>query len=229
MTTEERIDALEARYEAKIQDLELELHRTKAVNEIQNLVGSYALYYSAQHFNECAALFAPRDDVIVDLSFGEFHGKYGAERVYDDDYPLPTGLFRIHSFNSPTIQVASDGMTAKGTWISPGIDTEPDESGEKAEAKWCWIKYKIDFIYENGKWYIWHIYAYGLFNCDFYTSWADLPERPLYRDFSADFQNPERGSKPRPDRDPHRIDWTYSVHRRPILEPEPPKPYDTWE
>lgn len=229
MTIEERLEALEKKYEQRIADLELEVRRAQAVNEIQNLVGSYALYYSAQKFNACAELFAPRDDVIVDLNFGEFHGKYGAQRVYDDDYPLPTGLFRIHSFNSPTIQVAADGKTAKGTWISPGINTEPNEAGDKAEAFWCWIKYRMDFINEGGKWYIWHIYAYGLFNCNYYTSWADSPAFPMCRDLSADMNNPERGPKPRPDRDPKRRDWTYAIDRRPVLEPAPPQPYNSWD
>ena len=91
------------------------------------------------------------------------------------------------------------------------------------------IKYRIDFIKDEGKWYIWHIYAYGLFNCSFYKSWADEAPKPLYRDLSRDMENPERGAKPRPDRDPHRMDWTYALNRRPVLDPAPPVPYETWD
>lgn len=233
MNIEEKL----AELDAKIEEYNLAIHRAQAFGEILSVVGRYAFYYSAQKFNECAKLWACRDDVLVDIGGGaEFIGYESVCRNYSDDNPLPVGLFRIHTFSTPCVEVAADGKTAKGVWFSPGIDTDPPtpSSNGKGSSKWCWIKYAVDFIFEDGKWYIWHFRSYGIFHCDFYQSWADKEPTPLFRDFDMMANPPqsEDGAHMPPPLEPDRInprhDWTYASDRRPELDPAPPEPYETW-
>lgn len=231
MDLEERVVHLEALLEKKIKEYDLQIARNRAATEIQTVLGRYSFYYTAQKFNECAKLWARRKDSSADLGFGVFEGYDSICRLYNEDSPLPLGLFRIHALTTPAIEVAEDGLTARGVWISPGIDTNPEANPEdgKVACYWCWIKYGADFIKENDKWYIWHLIAYGLFHTDYYTSWGDMPPKPLMRDPDTDDLAPKNSPGPVPDRPTIRHDWTYAVDRRPELDPVPPLPYETWE
>jgi hypothetical protein len=113
------------------------------------------------------------------------------------------------------IEVAADGQTARAVFFSPGVDTNPREGGT-VTANWCWIKYGTDFIKEDGQWKIWHLSAYGLFNTDYYQSWADKEVGPLRRTFPDGSQSA-------------RDDWNYAKDRLPVLDPVPPEPYNTWD
>ena len=63
------------------------------------------------------------------------------------------GNMNLHTLTTPVIEVADDGKTAKGLWISPGVECPrvPLFGGEH-QAAWCWIKYGVDFAKEDGKW-----------------------------------------------------------------------------
>lgn len=223
----DRVTALEKLLEDKIRSYDLEIARARAAIDIQNIMGRYALYYTAQKYDQCAKLWARREDSSCDLMFGVFEGYEGVCRCYNEEHPEPVGLLRVHTFTSGAVEVAEDGLTAAGTWISPGVDTSVGEDG-KPNCHWCWIKYKADFIKEDGVWYLWHLWCYGLFHTDYYTSWGDQEPRPLRRApdiMLAPGQTDESVFAARlSDRD----DWTYSKDRRPVLEPAPPLPYSTW-
>ena len=208
---EQRIAQLEALLEKKTAEYDREIARAQAAVEIQSVMGRYAFYYSAQRFELIKSLWSKKEDATFDRILGlEFVNKeghqFGRQQV---------GLFRIHALSTPVVEVAADGLTARATWISPGVDTNPRENGE-VTANWCWIKYGGDFIKEDGEWKIWHLSAYGLFNTDYYTSWADKEVGPLRRTF------PDGSTSARDD-------WNYAKDRLPVLEPVPPQPYNTWD
>jgi hypothetical protein len=66
----------------------------------------------------------------------------------------------MHTQETPVIEVAGDGKTAKGIWYSIGLAVRGsvDESGNSSVGTgWMWEKYGVDFINEDGKWKIWHL------------------------------------------------------------------------
>jgi len=66
----------------------------------------------------------------------------------------------MHTQETPVIEVAGDGKTAKGIWYSIGqsVSGTVDENGSTSvRTGWMWEKYAVDFAYENGEWKIWHL------------------------------------------------------------------------
>jgi hypothetical protein len=66
----------------------------------------------------------------------------------------------MHTQETPVIEVAGDGKTAKGLWYSIGqsVRGEIDSSGKTSVGTgWMWEKYGVDFVREDGVWKIWHL------------------------------------------------------------------------
>jgi hypothetical protein len=79
------------------------------------------------------------------------------------DIPANVGAgneYVMHTQETPVIEVAGDGKTAKGLWYSIGIGVRPNVKSDGTYTKsteWMWEKYAVDFIKEDGKWKIWHL------------------------------------------------------------------------
>ncbi|MBN1627442.1 MAG: nuclear transport factor 2 family protein [Deltaproteobacteria bacterium] len=68
----------------------------------------------------------------------------------------------IHTQETPVIEVAGDGNTAKGIWYSIGLSVNGEVSANgqtNVRTGWMWEKYAVDFVKEDGKWKIWHLYS----------------------------------------------------------------------
>jgi hypothetical protein len=68
----------------------------------------------------------------------------------------------MHTQETPVIEVAGDGKTAKGIWYSIGLAVNGNVSSDgqtSVSTGWMWEKYAVDFAYEGGKWKIWHLYS----------------------------------------------------------------------
>jgi hypothetical protein len=235
MELEQRVAALEA----ALEKANLEILRAQAAVEIQSVMGRYEFYYSAQRQDLIRGLWSKNaPDAAMDIQGGANlvncpRSPEDLERQQKMMAEQTVGLFRIHTLCTPVVEVAKDGQTARACWFSPGIDTDPtvdpETGARKGVSKWCWIKYGVDFVREDGEWKLWHVSAYGSFHCDFYQSWADQPEKPISRSMI-----PNDPSKPPPPSGgpgfvpAERHDWTYSINRLPELEPAPPEPYQTW-
>ena len=120
MTIEERLEALEK-----------QVQRNKDYNEIQNLMGRYEFFHS------CG-----QDSYIARNLFAYWHpdanSEYGPLGVFDAQgsvdffdnqscmmtdgtfYKPAAGNAIIHQVTTPCIEIADDGKTAKGTWLSIG-------------------------------------------------------------------------------------------------------------
>ena len=211
-----------ASLEERIKLLEKEIERLQAVNEIQNLVGRYAVLHTPKSMKKTLELFALKQpDVSVEIAmWGVYIGPEQVKKVYremGEGKPMPGAMFE-HQFTTPMIEVAADGKTAKGLWFSPGHET-PLEDG-KPVAKWCWGKYGADFIKEDGEWKIWHWHFYDTFMIPYDRSWVETPQPGL--DVIA------RPPGLKPDKPP-----TYRSSYLPDHEREPrpfyPEPYETWD
>jgi hypothetical protein len=205
--------------EKQVIELQRELAGARAVNEIQNLFGRYMYLHTAGKNKKCTEMFAKSGGTSVEFhSMGLFKETEGVRKLYEtnmggDRKFFPGGLFE-HTLTTPVIEVAKDGITAKGLWVSPGHETFPGKEG-KLEAHWMWCKYAVDFIKEDDGWKIWHYQVFMSFICPFDKPWTEPagPSRPPMQ--NAD--GPTTYHKP------------YSVSTSPEYWPAPPEPYDTFE
>jgi hypothetical protein len=215
-------------------DLQARLDRSEAVTAVSNLMGRYSYLHTASKHTECLDLFAMKTpDVRVEMVWGVYKGPDSIRRLYpgfhawsDDD---GVGRMFIHTMSTPVIEVARDGKTAKGVWISPGEETMPKDrkvtKDTKFDTRWSWIKYAADFIKEDGEWKIWHLHVYGLFSAPPGKDWQDVPFDPkkvvdYAKTLPKEFQ---------PDAPPTTPLWKYRRDARPELVPAPPVPYDTFD
>jgi len=155
-------------------------------------------------------------------SCGYYEGFEGIKRLYEGAHNYMEGdrvsQMHMHTLTTPLIEVAGDGKTAKGVWISPGQETSPE--GNKVKAYWAWLKYGADFVKEDGKWKFWHLNVFGQFFTPYEKPWTE-PEPPAGRPQSLpDKFKPDKAT-------------TYWTNYKPgsiqKLIPAPPGPYETWD
>lgn len=108
-----------------IERQQYEIERLQAVNEIQNLLSRYAFVHAAWLPLEEVELFAQHTPGVtyeVD-GIGRWEGiesfrKYSMARGKRGKKDL-LGSLAMHTMTTSVIEVAEDGETAKGVWISP--------------------------------------------------------------------------------------------------------------
>ena len=116
---------------ARIEKLELELKKEKAVTEIQNLLGRYVYMHIGGQHEGCMSLFSKREDMTVEIGpMGLFRGPKGLEQIYGVNHTVNEGdrigFLAVHPLTTPVIEVADDLQTAKGLWLHHGVETQPD-------------------------------------------------------------------------------------------------------
>lgn len=134
------------------------------------------------------------------------------------------GVLRAKPLDTPVIEIAADGQTAKGIWALRAMNTDLTPSGQISYWEWGWIA--ADFVLEENNWKVWHL----LYLQDLYipsdASWADsfqqkvYPEDPVYAPLK-EFQFPEPNIK--------RVVRERYHTRRPFTPtPDYPVPYETF-
>jgi hypothetical protein len=152
----------------------LRLQRHDAVHEILNLMGRYETYHFVRsEIAQTVNLFALwRPDCCVEEGA---HGvALGTEAVIKRWTETKVGNQKaaaaLHLASTPVIEVAGNGKTAKGTFLSLGMGSGLISLKErKVREQWCIGKYAIDFIRnpETGEWKIWHLHWYRLIINDY--------------------------------------------------------------
>jgi len=203
--------------------LETRLEKMEAVHAIENLMSRYSYWHTANMHERCLDLFAmDRDDVSAEMMWGVYEGPESLRRLYPG-YHVWTdgdmkGKMHMHLMTTQVIEVADDVRTARGSWISPGLETMSFVVGDSNDAFWAWCKYGIDFIREGGEWKIWHLHVYGLFMTPYDKPWTE--------------DSMEHGAPPMPEEflpdKPPTTYWMYSQDRIYANEPAPPEPYRTF-
>ena len=150
------------------------------VQEIKKLMARYVYYGYSRTWEKVPKMFAKRNDIWIDCEgFGVFDGPKGIETFFVDWHHSMEGdgkgMFALHLLTTDIIEVAADGKTARGLWISPGAESRRSADAEdKLEAFWIWGLYAHDFIKEDGEWKFWHFRIPHLFLCDYHHSWIEL-------------------------------------------------------
>lgn len=195
-------------------------------------------------------------------SVGDFYAeKYGMEHYQP---PMPEGMdgpphggpsfpaepprktagkLVVHTLTTPVIEIAADGKTAKGVWISAGHESgvfgegelshiprvdgsQPDGDGDRILADWVWLKFGVDFVKEDGQWKLLHLHIYDMFRCPFEENWVSFSKRRAAEETAMDSLHRFGMSGTTP-RYPTTFHQRYAVDAEPRLEPRPPEPYTT--
>ncbi len=221
--------------EKLLEILENKLARLEAAEACRNLMGKYSYYHTAFRNNEYIDLWAKRDDDLLVMPWGSYHGFEGVRACYLSDhgdrsdpavYATLGGAVMMHEMDTEVLEVAEDAKTARGCWLSQGHETYVSREGgptdfgkgEEAHAEWCWGKYQVDFILDaDGQWRIWKLRLFPMFKAEYGTSWV-AAEQPSPEDYSFVREAEMAASM-----------WTYSpTEIYPANEPEPPLPYRTY-
>jgi len=228
--------------EQKVQML-LDLH------EIQNVASLHEYYHSAlMHKEELEAIWAKKTPGVswtnnagkydglasVKKVYGDFnltHKKLCLEALHKIDPSIEVkpenygaGMLWVHQLTTPVIQVAGDGKTAKGVWMSAGSVTNPGMAGDKMEALWTYEKYGIDFVKEDGQWKIWHLHLFVDYYCPTDSCWTEKGKNIAAE--GAGGEDPDKGF-PVPDIGADFYKG-YTISTIPKMEPKPPVPYYTF-
>ena len=175
--------------------LEEKVQRLLDMQEIRNLMGKYEYYSFNNDYESIMPLFSKREDAYVDCEgVGVLEGPAGIRKFMVDWHTSlngedTNGIFSIHAVTTEVIEVAEDGKTARGIWISPGAEAKHSVRGD-LEAYWIWGKYPIDFIKEDGEWHFWKFRIPHDLLCDFHHSWTELHTEKLGEDMESEEEKP---------------------------------------
>jgi hypothetical protein len=233
--------------------------------EIQNVMAKHSYYYGAQEqWKELDEAWSrKRDDISYGHNDGYYVGRKSVEAYYGKAnetrrkqtlenvsklYPEiknikeneGVGDLVIHTLTTPYIEIAEDGQTAKGIWMSIGLCSRTGQDG-KATGMWLWEKFATDFVKEDGEWKIWHfqIYSDVLGNVDqaMLTMFAQQLQgaaAPAAGQQAQGVAAPAGGQGPQGGKisgfDKNiQLYELYSTTRVPKLTPALPAPYKTWD
>ena len=212
----------------RLKALSLQADRLEAVQACRNLMGKYSYLHTASRNKEYVELWAKRDDAWITMPFGRFEGWEGIRHCYVDIHGDRTderfedwakGGMMLHEMDTEIIEVAADGRTAKACFISPGVETGRAPGKEKGA--WCWGKYYVEFIKEDGVWKFWHLILYPLILTPVSKSWGEINE---ITEGKVPFQDPAGGVIPL-----ETPMWEYGPDAiYPADEPHVPAPYTSY-
>jgi hypothetical protein len=200
------------------------------VHQIHNLMGRYVWRHNVgMDATFPDTLYAKKvkgvSSEVVD--WGRYEDDDFRKRYKSGKVGFPPGNMIMHHLDTPVVEVAGDGKTAKGVWLSPGHETYADLKTGLCTAHWCWCKYGMDFVKEEGQWKIWHYHVYRIFKTPFHTPWTDDLETRGYYAPPAEMAE-MMGPEVKPTR-PTTYDHPYTTKTAVELVPEPPDPYETWD
>lgn len=121
---------------------------------------------------------------------------YDSVMAYHSGRPSPVGKLILHMTNTPVIEVAEDGKTAKGFWLMNGLESgttdpanvgampenlyEPADKnvqGKRVWAHWVWCQYALDFLLQDGQWKIWHFRCLEVARAPYHENWISFAEK----------------------------------------------------
>lgn len=227
---EERISKLEQTNEA----YKKEIDDLNAIHEIQNLMGRYVWEHEVQNDPEFIdTKYADNPDISWEVAhMGLYRGREAVKEILDEHGPkggsISPGTMFIHTLTTPVIEIAEDGLTAKGVWKSPGAETITDPQTGKLRGMWAWTKYACDFIKEEGEWKILHYHVYRIFMTPADMNYTDEYEMKFIGNATTLLPEGDVAAQEASKKEPTTYDNPFSATYVPELVPAPPEPYKTF-
>lgn len=171
------------------------IERWHAQHEIRNLMGRFAIYYSAGQYTRAGAMFSCTDQVYLQRSdIGIFEGREAVANYFAqlEKRSVP-GSFRMMPITSEIIELSEDGESAQGMWFINGLEAIKDPRDPSVPASDLWVndKLAVEFIRENGKWVILRMNINEEMRATYHKCWGDYAEAPEYPAFDT-FPSPTR-------------------------------------
>jgi len=135
--------------------------RANDLHELNNLMSLHSWYHAAMMNDvELEKIWSKRDDICWAQNSGYWIGPESIKNYYgvQEDRKNTIGQFAWHTITSSVVEVAGDRQTAKGVWYTPGI--VGGFKDDKGNFMWMFEKYGVDFVFEDGKWKVWHMHVY---------------------------------------------------------------------
>lgn len=198
-TMEERLQRLEQQSEA----MRKQLTELRARAEISDLMGRYAVYYSAGCGRRIMEeLWSRSEDISLEYgASGVFQRRWQIMTYYvNEAYP---GRLDTLAFSSPAIVVSDDGQSARGSWTAFGTETDAGdlgpvpvteesnrrvlfsgetEDGRKYRAEVLLQRYEVEFCREDSGWKILRLHVVEFFRCPYDRDWVRYAEERFRTD-----------------------------------------------
>ncbi len=230
--------------------IEERVRNAAASQEVENVKAEHTYYHGrADATGEWGNIWSHSEDCSWAHAFGRMRGfdqvwfgsvsRYDAQamenwlkmyRIYPEvggKDPRPLLEASVHTLVTDIIEVAADGKTARGMFITPGVihsRLTPDQE------KYCmilWERYGSDFICEDGEWKYLHEHVCpdipGALD---YTNWAAEEYQRLVNPQGSPPPGP---GEPPPVTDPGPLHSPYSLLRKPADTVPWPEPYETMD
>jgi hypothetical protein len=180
-----------AEMEATIKTLQTQVKELKArtgiiedIEQIKKLQRTYGYYIDNWMTNEIVDLFADGDDTMLIVHSGKYHGKAGVKKFFmyrpDTSVRREKMLHQVMQL-SPVIDVAPDGLTARGRWYGFGANCTPVPDG--IYHGWMDGVYENQYVKENGVWKIKILRWWMYFFAPYSVGWIEKDQQcdPNYR------------------------------------------------
>lgn len=247
----DKFEALEARLVA----LELENKRLHAIQDVTNVISKMAYFQEAGMFQQRYECLARRDDTTVEIgcrgvfvgyescratmitheeNFVKAHSE-GVRKTYpervremENDH---SGMIESSVTGTPVIEVAADAKTARGQWMSMMLMAK--SRGAEPESGFVWWKTAADFIFEDGRWWVWHLRMDPVITgqmFDFAANSVKMPEPVKPGSPWVNLHNAGASAEwPVPDMPVTEMYYTYRPWTTAKNYPTPPEPYETFD
>lgn len=222
--------------------------RWEDLRAIENLMGRRAFYeIQCEEEFRFSELWSSRDDICLGFNHGYYQGRSAVLEYYDSQkkrtelktkliqkaYPdklgdksleelYGVGIMKSDNLTNPLVELAEDGLTAKGLWSMEAFDIDLHSSGH--QARWKWGRAGADFIKEGGVWKLWHLVIATEFDivmgADIHKEYPPFEANPLYEEIDT---------VPLPEPNVPRLVYESYSLRRPVTEfPPVPVAYGTF-
>jgi len=182
MKTEE-LEARVRTLEDTITKLEARLTVQEDIEAVKKLQRAYSFYLEHWQEDELIALFSKRDDVTLELNDGgEFSGPDAVYNMFhfEDHYPAfdgakvaPPHYLHVMMSLCGIVDIAPDGMTAKGRWYSSFTGAMPRAGAMRALiGRGIW---ENEYIKEDGVWKFWKLFFVNIISSPIEDGWVKTP------------------------------------------------------
>lgn len=200
-------------------------------DQILNAFYRYIHYYGELHITGVMEQFADRPDISLEIGEeGIYEGRETIQAYFGFMPKLAQkpGILIYHYTDTPVVEIAKDGQSAKLTALAPGLDA----AAKALVQNWVYGKYYADLVKENGAWKLYHVQWFRDFECSMTKGW--MKEQTAHdRELVALELKDAYEKLPRPKESSYPENWAYPKHYDPervnYLMPEPPQPFNTYD
>jgi hypothetical protein len=231
--------------------LEQRVKNAFASQEVENVKALHTYYHGgARSTEEWGNIWSHSDDTSWAHAFGRMRGFdevwFGNVTRYDMQAmanwielyniypeiggkdPRPLLEASVHTLVTDVIEVADDGMSARGSFVTPGVIHSVLNPTQEKYCMILWERYGSDFVFEDGRWVYLHEHVcpdiFSSLDC---VNWAEKEYDLLTGvDVPPGIVGGSGASSP-PVTDPGPMHTPYSLLKPPVDTVPWPEPYAT--